>query len=129
MTTWGRAVLMTASACDLAAGAVTSVWVVGGAYVTGPWALAFLIAGVLLIVAAAKQSIRASIVGLALTVFAALEPLGGVTASAMLHAPIPWLGAVVPLCLGVISIAGTAIVLLGNRPKAPDREDTGSGRT
>ena len=106
--------LLTAAVCDLAAGAVTSLWVIGGAYVTGPWALAFLIAGVLLVVTAVRQSARTSVVALALTVFAELEPLGGVTASAMLRAPVPWLGSVMPLCLGAISIAATAVVLLGN---------------
>jgi hypothetical protein len=114
VTSWRLPILLTASACALAAGTVTLWWVVGGAYVTVPFALAFLIAGVLLVIAAVKQSVPTLVVALALTVFAALEPLGGVTASALLRAPIPWLGSVVPLCLGVVSIAGSAVVLLGN---------------
>ena len=106
--------LLTASASNLAAGAITSLWVIRGAFGTAPWALAFLIAGVLVAVAAVKQSIPTLVVALTLTAFAELEPLGGVTASAMLRAPVPWLGSVVPLWLGAISIAGMAAVLLGN---------------
>ena len=54
-----------------------------------------------------------TVVALALTVIAEIEPLGGVNANALLHAAVPWLGSVLPLAAGAISIAWTAFVLLG----------------
>jgi len=115
MATRRLAFLLVASVCALAAGAITAWWAVAGAYGTAPYALAFLIAGGLLISAAMKQSVRLAVVALALTAFAELAPLGGLTASALLRAPIPWLGSVLPLCAGATSIAGTAVFLLSVR--------------
>ena len=118
---WRRAVLPAASACDLVAGAVIAWWAVSGAYVLGPFALLFAVASVLLIAAFYKNSIRFVVIALGLTLFAELEPLGGVTASAFLRAPIPWLGSVLPLCAGALSIGGIAAALVLWRPSSDTR--------
>lgn len=107
-----RAVLLAASACDLAAGAIIAWWAVSGAYALGPFALLFVAASVLLIAQLYKNSLRLLVIALGSTLFAELEPLGGVTASALLRAPIPWLGSVLPLGAGALSIAGMVAVLV-----------------
>jgi hypothetical protein len=112
MTTWRRAALLTASACDLVAGGVIAWWAVSGAFALGPFALLFFAAGALLIAALLRNSTRLVVLALALTLAAELEPLGGVTASALLRAPTPWLGSVLPLCAGGLDIAGMAAALV-----------------
>ncbi len=112
MTTWRRAALLTASACDLVAGGVIAWWAVSGAFALGPFALLFFAAGALLIAALLRNSTRLVVLDLALTLAAELEPLGGVTASALLRAPTPWLGSVLPLCAGGLAIAGMAAALV-----------------
>jgi hypothetical protein len=116
-----RAVLLAASACDLAAGAVIAWWAVSGAYALGPFALLFAVASVLLAGALYKNSLRLLVIALGLTLFAELEPLGGVIASALLRTPIPWLGSVLPLCAGALSIAGMAAALGLWRPSSEER--------
>jgi len=111
-------VLLAASACDVVAGAVIGWWAVSGAFALGPFALLFAVASVLLITALLRKSLRLLVIALALTLVAELEPLGGVTASAILRAPIPWLGSVLPLCAGALSIAGMAAALVMWRPSS-----------
>ncbi len=103
--------LLAASACDLAAGSVIAWWAVSGAYILGPFALLFAVASVLLIAALYRNRLRLVVIALGLTLFAELEPLGGVIASALLRAPIPWLGSVLPLYAGALSSAGMAAAL------------------
>jgi hypothetical protein len=121
VATWRRAVLFTSSGCDLAAGGVIAWWVVSGYFAGSPFVLLFLVASVLLIAAVLKNSIRALVIALVLTLVAELEPLGGVTASALQRAPIPWLGSVLPLCAGAVSIVGMAAVLFSWRPSSDTR--------
>ena len=70
--------------------------------------LLFMVASVLLIAAVLKNSIRALVSALVLTLVAEHEPLGGVTAKALQRAPIPWLGSVLPMCADAVSIVGVA---------------------
>jgi hypothetical protein len=75
---WWRQVILAASCCDLAAGAVTAWWALPG-YVAGVlFALFFLAAGAVLMVAGFKASLRLLVAGLVLTVISVLEPAGGV---------------------------------------------------
>jgi hypothetical protein len=109
MPTWRRAVILAASCCDLAAGAVTIWWSLPG-YVAGLlFALLFLVAAVLLAATTFKGSIRLLVTSLVLTVIAELEPVGGVMASAILRQS-PGLGSVLPLGVGALSIVGMATV-------------------
>ena len=103
--------ILAASFCDLAAGAMTIWWSLPG-YVAGLlFALFFLAAGVLLFAATFKGSLRLLLTALVLTVIGELEPAGGLLASAILHQS-PGLGSVLPLAGGALSIAGTAAILL-----------------
>lgn len=114
MVAWWRAVILASSCCDLAAGAVTAWWSLPG-YVAGVlFALVFLAAGAVLMLAGFKGSLRLLVAGLVLTVIGVLEPAGGVLASATLHQS-PGIGAVLPLLVGALSIVGTATVLLKGR--------------
>jgi hypothetical protein len=122
VATWRRAVLLTSSVCDLAAGAVIALWVVSGYFAGGPFVLLFGAAGVLLIAAVFRNSIRALVIALVLTLVAELEPLGGVTASALQRAPIPWLGSVLPLFAGALSIVGMAVALVSWRASSDTRK-------
>src|SRR5438094_9344585 len=114
MPPWRRAVILAAACCDLAAGAVTTWWSLPG-YVAGLlFAIFFLVAGVLLAATALKRSLRLLVTALALTVIAELEPVGSVTASAILRHSLG-LGSVLPLWLGAVAIVGMATVLLRDR--------------
>jgi hypothetical protein len=121
VASWRRAVLFISSGCDLTAGGVIAWWVVSGDFAGSPFVLLFLVASVLLIAAVLKNSIRALVIALVLTLVAELGPLGGVTASALQRAPIPWLGSVLPLYAGAVSIVGMAAVLFSWRPSSDTR--------
>jgi hypothetical protein len=112
VTRWRRTVTLVASFCDLAAGAVTTWWSLPGQLAGLLFALFFLTAGVMLIVATFKASLRLLVAALVLTVIGELEPAGGVVASAVLHEP-PGLGAVLPLGAAALSIVAIAIVCCG----------------
>ena len=114
MIAWWRPLILTASCCDLTAGAVTAWWALPGYVVGVLFALFFLAAGALLMVAGFKGSLRLLVAGLVLTVIGVLEPAGGVLASVTLHQS-PGLGAVLPLVAGALSIVGTVTVLLRDR--------------
>ena len=112
VTTWRRALVLAAAVCDLVAGAVIAWWALSGAFALGPFALLFAIAGVLLIGALLRNSTRLLVVALVLTLAAELEPLGGVTASAVQRAPVALLGSALPLCAGVLAVVGIAAALV-----------------
>jgi hypothetical protein len=120
MAAWQRAVLMAASCCDLAAGAVTVWWALPG-YVAGMlFALLFLVAGLVLTAATFKASLRLLVVALVLTVIGELEPVGGVMASVALHQS-PGLGSLLPLGAAALSIVGTLAVLMLDRLRLDTR--------
>jgi hypothetical protein len=108
---WRSTVILAASCCDLAAGAVTAWWSLPGYFTGLLFALIFLVAGVMLMVVILKGSFRLLVAALVLTVIGELEPTGGVMASAVLHES-PGLGSVLPLCAAALSIVGIVTVLL-----------------
>ena len=114
MNAWRSAVILAASCCDLAAGAVTAWWSFPGYFAGLLFALVFLVAGVMLMVIVFKGSLRSLVAALVLTVIGGLEPTGGVMASAVLHES-PGLGSVLPLCAAALSIVGMVTVLLRDR--------------
>jgi hypothetical protein len=107
-------VILAASCCDLAAGAVTAWWSIPGYFAGLLFALFFLIAGVMLMVVVFKGSFRLLVAALVLTVIGELEPAGGVMASAVQHES-PGLGSVLPLCAAALSIVGMVTLLLRDR--------------
>jgi len=114
VTNWRPVVILAASCCDFAAGAVTIWWSLPGYFAGLVFALLFIAAGVVLVTAAFKGSLRLLVTALVLTVIGELEPAGGVVASAVLYQS-PGLGSVLPLGAGALSIAGTVAVLLRDR--------------
>jgi hypothetical protein len=114
VTRWRRTVTLVASFCDLAAGTVTTWWSLPGQLAGLLFALFFLTAGVMLMAATFKSSLRLLVAALVLTVIGELEPAGGAVASAVLKEPLG-LGAVLPLGAAALSIVAIAIVLLRDR--------------
>ena len=112
--------ILAASCCDLAAGAVTAWWSLPGYFAGLLFALIFFVAGVMLMVVIFKGSLRLLVAALVLTVIGWLEPAGGLMASAVLHES-PGLGAVLPLCAAALSIVGMVTVLLRDRLRLDTR--------
>ncbi len=108
MTAWRPAVILAASFCDLAAGAVAIWWSLPGNVGGLLFAVPFLAAGVALLAATFRGSVRLLVAASVLTVIGELVPPGGLLATAILHQRL-LLGA------GALSIAATAAVLMGDR--------------
>ena len=117
---WRSAVILAASCCDLAAGAVTAWWSLPGYFAGLLFAVVFLVAGVMLMVVIFKGGLRLLVAALVLTVIGELEATGGVMASAVLHES-PGLGSVLPLCAAAVSIVGMVTVLTGDRLRLDSR--------